>query len=328
MTANLMQWLKNPTPLKSLYFVVGNEPFFLSEIKKTFKKHISSQLEDFNQDEISARETSLEDILTLFETLPLFSEKRLLLCNQADKFSEGDWEKLQPVLSLPDSSTVFVCFFEKKDGRKKHFKFLKEKGLELNASPLRAWELAPWLDFLSQKESLSFSFSARSLFQELVGTHLMEIQIELKKLKQYLGDKTQVTDQDVLSCTSRLKAESLFDLSSALGSKNVVKSLNLLALLLDQNQNEIAILSLLARHIRILAKIKEGQKEKLSASQLAQKAGVSPYFFKNYLKQSQLWSEQQIEQTIQALFLADKALKSSSLPSHCSLENFILKSCS
>ena len=327
MSADLMKWFKKPTPLKSLYFVVGTDPFFLSEIKKTFKQQMSSNLDDFNQDEVSAGETSLGDILTLFETLPLFSEKRLLFCQQADKLPDKDWEELEPILSSP-SHTVFVCFFEKKDGRKKRFKFLKEKGVELKAEPLKAWELAPWLNFLSQKESLSFSLPAQSLFQELVGAHLMEAQIELKKLKQYLGGKTQVTEQDVLSCTSRLKIESLFDLTTALGNKNLVKSLSLLALLLSQNQNEMAILALLARHIRILAKIKGGQRENLSSSQLAQKAGVSPYFFKDYLKQSQLWSEQQIEQTLQALFVTDKALKSSPLSSHIWLENFILKSCS
>ena len=313
--------------MKSLYFVVGSEPFFLSEIKKTFKKHLSSHLEDFNQDEISAGETSLGDILTLLETLPLLSERRLLFCNQADKLSDKDWEKLEPLLSS-SSHIIFVCFFEKKDGRKKHFKFLREKGIELKAVPLKTWELEPWLDFLFQKESLTFSLTAKSLFQELVGTGLMEIQMELKKLKQYLGEKTQVTEQEVLSCASRLKIESLFHLTTALGNKNVAQSLNLLARLLEQNQNEIAILSLLARHIRILSKIKGGQKEKLSFSQLAQRAGVSPYFFKDYLKQSELWSEKQIDQTIQALFLTDKALKSSPLSSHIWLENFILKSCS
>ncbi|MDE0092280.1 MAG: hypothetical protein OXN83_03225, partial [Oligoflexia bacterium] len=96
-----MKWFKDPQPLKSVYFVVGSEPFFLSEIKKTFKKQLSSQLEDFNQDEISAADTALADILTLFETLPLFSEKRLLFCQQADKFTQGDWERLESVLSSP-----------------------------------------------------------------------------------------------------------------------------------------------------------------------------------------------------------------------------------
>ena len=123
MSIELMNWLKKPKPLKSLYFVVGSDPFFLTEIKKTFKSQMSSQWEDFNQDEVSAGESSLGDILTLFETLPLFSEKRLLFCSQAEKFQDKDWEKLEPLLSSP-SPTVFVCFFEKKDGRKKHFKFL------------------------------------------------------------------------------------------------------------------------------------------------------------------------------------------------------------
>ena len=327
MSQELMSWLKKPQPLKSLYFVIGSDPFFLSEIKKTFKREMSSQLEDFNQDELSAGDSSFGDILALFETLPLFSEKRLLFCNQADKLQEEDWERLEPVLSSPNH-TVFVCFFEKKDGRKKHFKFLKQKGTELSAVPLKAWETSPWLDYLSQKESLSFTSSAKSLFQELVGSHLMEIHMELKKLKQYLGKKDKIEEKDVLSCTSILKIENLFELTEAIGSRNVVKSLNLLALLLEQNQNEIALLSLLARHIRILAKIKGGQKEKLTSSQLALKAGIPPYFLKNYLKQSALWSEQQIEKTTQALFLTDKALKSSPLSSHIWLENFILKSCS
>ena len=155
MSKELLQWIKNPSPLKSLYFVVGSDPFFLSEIKQVFKKQMFSQLEDFNQDEISAKEQSLEDILTLFETLPMFSDKRLLFCWEADKLKESDWKKLEPLLSSP-SHTVFVCFFDKKDGRKKHFKFLKEKGIELNASPLRAWETSPWLDFMSEKEGFKF----------------------------------------------------------------------------------------------------------------------------------------------------------------------------
>ena len=324
MSKELMSWLKKPSPFQGLYFVVGADPFFLSEIKKTFKSSALDQ--DFDHDEVQAGETPVGDILTLFETLPLLSEKRLLFCSQAHKLSEKDWEQLIPILSKDQTSTLLVCFFDKKDGRKRAFKKLKAK--ELSALPLKSWELKPWLDFIIAREGLSFSPSAKILFQDLLGAQLMEIQMEMRKLKQYLGEKTQVEESDVLACVSRLKIDSLFDFTEALGHKDIVKSLSLLAHLLDQNQNEIGILSLLARHIRILSKIKQGQKEKLPPPQLALKAGLSPYFLKNYLKQANLWTQTQIESALQSLFVTDKALKSSALPNHIWLENLILKICS
>jgi len=328
MSQELMNWLKKPQPFQSFYFVYGTDTFFLSEIKKTFKKNLLEAMEDFNYDEVYASETPLGEILTLCETLPLFSKTRLLFCFKADEFSEKDWTQLIPLFDQKEQGTVFVCFFEKKDGRKKHFKILKDKIVELSAFSLKSWELNPWLDFLSRKENLKLSFSARKLFQEFLGTNLMEIQMELRKLRQYLGDKKEADEEDIIACTSRLKIESLFDLTEALGHKDIVKSLSLLAKLLEQNQNEISMISLLVRHIRILFKLKQGQKEKLSPSQLAQKAGLAPYFLKKYLKQVEMWTETQLENTLQSLFLTDKALKSSPLSPHIWLENFILKSCS
>ena len=328
MSQKLMNWLNKPHPFSPCYFVVGTEAFLLSEIKKTFKKNIVKQMEDFNYDEMHAGESSISDILSFSDTLPVLSDKRLLICFQADLFSEKDWDQLSPLFFKEEQKTVFVFFFDKKDGRKKHFKKLKNKVIELDASPLKLWQMDPWLDFLAKKEQIQISPSAQSLFLQLVGSSLLEVSIELKKLKQYLGDRVQAEEKDVLNCSSRLKIENLFDLTEALGNKNIVKSLSLLADLLEQGQNEIAVVSLLARHLRILLKVKQNLKENLRSSELAQKTGLPPYFLKNYIKQVSLWTKPQLENTLQSLFFTDKALKSSSLSPHIWLENFILKSCS
>ena len=330
MSTHLMNWLKSPLPLQPLYSVAGQEGFFISEIKKTLIKavHSGNGTADFNHDELSADEIPIEDLLALLETLPFMSEKRLVFCDKAEKFQDEDWDKLFSLLSQPLESTVLVCFFEKKDGRKKYFKTLKKKAVELSAESLKSWELEPWLKFLSQREGLEFSPDARTLFSQLVGTNLMEIQIELKKLRQYIGAYRKVKEEDVLACTSRLKTDSIFELTDAIGKKDIVQSLNSLAYLLEQNQSEIGVLAMLARHIRILSKLKLGEKQKLSKPQLAHKAGVSAYFLKNYMNQTKLWSEQQIHQALSSLLSTDKALKSSPVSSHIWLENFILKVCS
>lgn len=327
---DLMKWLNSPLPEENLYFVFGQEPFFLSEIKKHFIQQVFSDQTsvDFNYNEFSARENSVEALFSLLETLPFLAERRLVFCYEAENLQSEDWERLKAFFSQNVENVILACFFEKKDARKKQFKIFKDQAVELFAEALRSWQTAPWLEILSQKEGVEFSSSAKSLFKDLVGTNLMEIQLELKKLKQYMGEKTQIQEKDVLSCISRLKTDSIFELTEAIGSKNIPRALKALASLLDQNKNEIGVLTMIARHIRSLSKLQQAKNQKISKAQLAQKAGISPYFLRNYLAQSQIWSEEQLYKAVEALYETDKALKSSPLSSHIWLENFILKVCS
>ena len=328
MSVSLIEWFRSPKPLKSLYTVIGTEAFFVSQIKKTFINSIPKEALDFSHDEVFASAHLAQDLLTRLETLPFLSQRRLIFCYQAENFLDKDWQTLQGFFNSSSQTATLVCFFAKKDGRKKHFKVLKTKGVELLAQPLREWELDPWLNFISKKQGLNLPKAPLALFKQLVGTNLMEIELELKKLKLYKGEDKSITEKDILACISRVKTDSIFDLTEAIGKKDVVQALSSLAHLLEQNQNEIGALAMLARHIRILSHLREGKKQNLNKNQLAQKAGVSPYFLKNYQNQAELWSEKQIHQTMASLFETDKALKSSPLSSHIWLENFILKACS
>ena len=324
---NLMPWLKNPQPLKPFYFVVGDEAFLLSEIKKSLIESMDFKegCQDFNFEEVQAGEKL--DILAHLNTLPFMAEKRLIFCFQCEKFSDKTWSQIFEFFKNPVSHLVFVCFFEKKDERKKHFKVLNKEACLLEALALKKWEVNPWLDFIFKKEEVELNKEARELFVSLVGTHLLEIQIELKKLKEHAGSN-KISKEDILACGSKLKIDSVFDLTDAMGKKDVVESLRCLANLIEQSQNEFGALSLLARHIRILSRLKEGEKKRLSRAELARKASVSPYFLNNYLDQSKRWEEAQLKETLISLYETDKALKSSPLSSHLWMENFILKACS
>ncbi len=330
MAQKLMEWLKSPLPLKPLYYVVGEEHYLISEIRKTFMQNVHQEngMADFNQDDLDARQLNLGNLISSLETLPMMSEKRLVFCQNAEFFKDQDWKKLESFIQSPIDSTIFICFFKKIDRRKKFFKKLQQKAIELSAETLREWETLPWVDYLAKDFGLKFSSSSKSLFSQLVGTGLMEMYNEMNKLKTYMGDKKEVTEEDLISVVSRMKIDSVFDLTDAIGKKDLVKSLDYLARLLENNQSEVGALALVARHMRILARFQEGEKRNLPKAKIVALAGVSPYFFQNYLKQSRLWSESQVTRVMEILFEADKALKSSPLSSHIWLENFILQACS
>ena len=329
MSAELMKWLKGSSPVKSLYFVVGEENFFVREIKKSFFKRVFSEegMADFNYEDFEASSGSANSLRVVAETFPVLAEKRLVFCRSAQSFNEKDWEILIPIIENPISSTVLVFFFAKIDRRKKHLKILANTGEELSAESLREWKVDPWIDFIAEREGLKLISSARQLFRQLVGLDLLEIGSEIQKLKSYMGKRSLVEESDILAVISRTRMDNIFSFTDAIGRKDMVCSLDSLARLLENHQNVVGILVLVARHIRILSRILDGQKKGMGRGQLIASAGVSPYFMNNYLSQSGMWTESQITQTMEALYETEKMLKSSPLSAHIWLENFILQVC-
>ena len=330
MSKNLKEWLKNPQPLKPLYYVVGEESFLIQKVKDTLCELMFSLegIQDFNRDEIEGSEVTFEKLQSFTETLSLLAQKRLIFCKNAQNIKEKRWDEVEPIIqSLPDSC-VLIFFFTKVDRRKKYFKNLKSRGEELLVESPKEWEMGSWIDLLSHEEGLKFSDEAKNLFHQLVGVSLADMKNEMKKIKSYLGDKTLVQETDLFSIVSRVKIESVFDLTRAIGQKDLVKSLDCLVRLLEQNQSELGIISLIARHIRILSRIREGQKQGLTKNKIQILAGVPPFFMKDYMNQVGLWSDDHILETIKILRETDKALKSSPVSSHIWLENFLLKVCS
>jgi DNA polymerase-3 subunit delta len=164
--------------------------------------------------------------------------------------------------------------------------------------------------------------------QQLVGTNLSEINNEVKKIQQFIGSKKKTIElEDVLKVVSRARIESVFNLTDAIGRRDKANALVCLANLLDSGQNEVGVVSLIHRQIRILSAVYEGKKAGLSGQRLAQKVGVPEFFMKQYLEQSRHWDQGKLVSAIRALHETDKALKSSPISGHIWLENFILRTC-
>ena len=330
MMNSLKEWLRKPLPLYSLYFVVGEEAFLIQKVRDVFYQCTSSQegVQDFNRDELEGSELTLEKLQSSVETLSLLAQKRLIFCRNAQNIKEERWEEIDPILESLPSSCVVVFFFTKVDRRKKYFKNMKKRGQELLAEIPKDWEIDPWIDFLAKEEQLQFSPEAKTLFHQLVGVSLMDMRNEMKKIKSFLGEESVVQEKILFSIVSRVKIENVFHLTRAIGEKDIVKSLDCLVRLLEQNQSEIGVLALVSRHVRILSRVREGQKQGLTKQKIQVLAGIPPYFMKDYLNQVSLWSDNHILDTIEALHETDKALKSSPVSSHIWLENFLLKVCS
>ena len=323
----------------SLYLLFGEESFLTERAKDEIVDAIIPEgLRDFNLNIFDAVDCDIARVRDALKTLPMMSPQRLVVLTNAHQLKDKEWETLQPLLDSPHRGTVLVCVSLKVDRRKKHWKRLLESGVALECKRPYENQIPEWISFLSQRHAVQFDEDSSSALQQVVGSNLSDLDGEIRKISIFCGGKSaggkgsardvvRVSVDDVMKVASRVKIESVFDFADAVGRNDRARALYCLANLLDQGQNEVGIIALVARHVRILRTMIEGLREGLSGPRLASKAGVSPYFVRDYTDQARLWTPTKIDQTLEALFDTDRALKTSPVVSHIWLENFIVRVC-
>jgi DNA polymerase-3 subunit delta len=312
-----------------LYFLFGEEAYLLNQCVERFKYAVLTDgAIDFNYSLFYASDADVSNVRDAVETLPMMAPKRLVILKEAQELSDREWAELDPLITTPVDSTVFVILASRVDKRKKPIRLMLETAECVEFKKPYDNQIPGWVKYIAGTLGLDIAEDAILLLAKLVGSHLSEIESELKKLADFMGERKRIEVGDVAQVVSRSKEENVFDFTRAIGESDRVRALEHLVHLLDQGQSEIGIVSLLARHIRLLLSVKRGLEHGLTGAKLAHSAQVPPYFLDNYVMQSRLWTVKKLEYTLIILAETDKALKSSPLSSHIWLENLVLKTCS
>ena len=313
--------------LAPLYFLFGEEPYLLNQSVERFKYAVLTEgAVDFNLSVFYASDADVNVVRDAVETLPMMAARRLVILKESQELADKEWNELEPLIENAVDSTVFVIMASRVDKRKKPIRTLLDKADCVEFKKPYENQIPSWINYIAQTLGVQIAPDAIHLLHKLVGHHLTEIEGELKKLSDFTGPR-RIEVQDVAHVVSRSKEENVFDFTKAIGEADRVKALEHLVHLLDQGQNEIGIVSLVARHVRILLTIKKGMEEGLHGAKLAHYAQVPPYFLESYIDQARVWAARKLEQTLVVLAETDKALKSSPLSSHIWLENLVLKTC-
>lgn len=313
----------------SVYFLFGDEPYLLNQCVNRFKYAVLDESTmDFNYSVFHAGHADINTVKDTVETLPVFTAHRLILLKNAHELKDSELIQLEPILENPVDSSVFVIFAEKIDKRKKAIKILLDKAHCVEFKKPFDNQIPQWISYLCQNFDLKITTDAIHRLHRLVGNNLTELENQIQKIQQFLGSKKNIDISDVNAVVSFSREESIFDFTKAIGQKDRVKALEQLVSLLDQGQNEVGIVSLLARHVRLLLTVRSGLDQGIGGAKLASLAQVPSYFIESYCDQARLWPQRKLEEALIVLQETDKALKSSPVSSHIWLENMVLKSCS
>jgi DNA polymerase-3 subunit delta len=150
---------------------------------------------------------------------------------------------------------IFTAAFV--DKRKKIFKLFDDYGVTLQFSKVKSKDEQKRLFLNASRDVLArrgktLSPGAVAALGRKTGFNLRESMGELEKVITYTGDKGLIDESDIDVITEKTKEDSVFDLTSALVSRNLEKALETLRDLLEQGLHHLMILTMIAREIRLL----------------------------------------------------------------------------
>ena len=301
------------------YLFFGEEEFLLEEaIEALIKRLVPPPLRPFNLDLIYGDEVDGERLTGLTNTLPMLAEKRLLLVRRANRLSPGVRKVLLDLLQPPPSTCCLVLIAPHTDPKSAFIREFSRVSTPIQFFPLREREVYPWIIKRAREGGKRITREAAHRLWLLAGEDLMVLSNELEKLSLYVGAKEEIGEEDVLKLFTGGKSSNIFDLTSALGDKDLGKAWKILDALLHGGESPGGILAMIARQFTILLKIKLGSTNKV---------GVHPYYLNEYRRQANRTTIKDLERGLEHTLRAEVEIKSGESEPRLALEFLVYKLC-
>ncbi|GAB4494003.1 MAG: DNA polymerase III subunit delta [Saprospiraceae bacterium] len=208
-----------------VYFLHGEEPFFIDQIEAAIDANALSDAEkSFNQSILYGKEVNHLALLDTLRRYPMMSERQVVILREAQEMK--NLSELASYVENPMLTTVFVvCHKHKKvDLRTKFGKALQGKNVVLfESKKLYDNQVADWIAGYGKSKKLSVESQAAALLAEYLGADLAKVANELDKLALNLPAGTAVTPAHVQEYVGISKDYNVFELQKAFATRDLPK---------------------------------------------------------------------------------------------------------
>lgn len=311
--------------LKPIYFLMGDEPYYIDLIADCIDKTVLTEDEKgFNQVVLYGRDTTVEDVVANAKRYPMMAEYQVVIVKEAQELSRNI-DKLEAYAENPQPTTVLVFCYKYKtiDKRKKVTKNIEKNGVLFESKKLYENQVGNWITQALIASGYKIEPKASAMLVEFLGTDLSKISNELDKLKIILPQGTLINAEHIEKNIGISKDYNVFEFRSALGEKNILKA-NRIAQYFAQNpkDNPITLITsqVFAFYLQLLQY--HGLSDK-SPANVAKVLKVNPYFVKDYETAARNYPMKKVSAIVAALREID--LKSKGVGANALPPNELLK---
>ena len=282
---------------KPVYWLEGEEEFFIDQVIEFAEHHLLSESEaGFNLTVFYGRDAAWPDVVNACMRYPMFAEKQVVILKEGQAMR--DIEKLESYVEKPLNSTLFfVAYKDKKvDGRTRLAKLLKERAVLFTSKKIYDNALPEWTSELVHSKGYTITKKALFLLIDHIGNDLSRISNEIDKLALNLGEKKNITEDDIERFIGVSKDFNVFELQQAIAQRDLYKAIRIVQYFAANPKAapvQLIFPSLYNFFSKVLM-VYSVADERSAASAL----GVNPYFVKDFMNASRRFRPQEIEKIL------------------------------
>ena len=314
--------------LDPVYVLVGTERLLIERVVDAVRKVVDSMgVPGFNVEVFDGKGLDAARVISAARTLPMMADTRLVLLRHVDAMTPTEQTNLAEYLDDPSDSTCFLATATKLDGRAKLAKAAKKKGYLIEARPLRGAELREFIRAEATAREHNIAPQAIEALLDAVGDDLAAIDDAMERLSLFVGAGQRIDAEAVMMCVTRIRVESIWSLVDAIGLKDRRKGIAAAQSLLDDREPPLRLLAMVARQLRIVARMREALSEGLRPQEAAKRAGAPPFKAGDLTESARRFTADSLGQAFTLIAETDRALKGSKRPPDVILQDAVLELC-
>jgi len=296
---------------KPIYFLYGNEPYFIDQISDLIENTVLNESEKgFNQMVLYGRDVSIDEIVSNAKRFPMMAEHQVIIIKEAQHLARTI-HQLDTYIDQVQTTTILVFNYKYKspDKRKTVFKKMAKIGVLFESKPLYENQVPAWISNFVKDKGYQIAPKASVMLVEFLGTELSKITNELNKLFILLPKESMITPEAIEENIGISKDFNNFELRKAIGSKNIVKANQIINYFAQNPKNNptVMTISLLNSFFTQLLQY-HALPNKSNSKAVASALRVNPFFVSDYTTAGANYPMRKVSQIIG--YLRDADIKS------------------
>ncbi|SHE86418.1 DNA polymerase III subunit delta [Caloramator proteoclasticus] len=323
---NFSDFKKNIKNIKSLILVYGQEKTIINKTIELVYDLIT-QFKEINVLIMDGENVSIESIINACETTPFMSEKRLIHIKNANYIFENNAlsnELSKYLNNIPDTNILLLSSYSNVDKSGNLYKLFRTNGMVIEYKKLKGENLQEYIQNYLNKENKTITKSNLLYLTSELTLCNENIDLELKKLVDYLGDKKTVDKIDIDLILSKSIENNIFRLLDYITIKELDDAVMVYNQMILQGEEELMILSMIFRNYKIMYLLKiYGE----NYNDVVKKYNIRDFALKNYFKWIKKYELSDLKKNIKRCYEYDLKIKQGELNASIAVENLIIELC-
>ncbi|SFM79181.1 DNA polymerase III subunit delta [Thermodesulforhabdus norvegica] len=311
-----------------VYLIRGSDRFLVDQAREEVIKSItredraSAYVKYF-----SAKTVNLDDIIEICRTRPIISRKVIIVLDDVEKSRRDGLKKLVQYVGKPSPNARLILLWNDVKGNGELEQAVKSGGGQvITPVALKPSQLPAWVRQRVKLKGKRITHGAVEILIELAGHDLSVLNGDIEKLVLFVSDKEEITEDDVLNVSDRKVSYGIFDLADKIGDRKGAEALEILRNLMDAGESATALVSLIARHFRLLWQVKDYVAENYDSRTIARELNLPLFVVEKLRDQSQKFSGKALRRIHAMLYSADRDIKSLGIPPVYLIERVVIES--